>query len=57
MLDYGNAESLEIIKTHQQELAAVLVVPVQTSRPALQPKEFLHQLRELTQATEYCLNL
>ncbi|MEM7716926.1 MAG: aspartate aminotransferase family protein [Cyanobacteria bacterium P01_A01_bin.68] len=55
VLDYGNPESLEIVKTHQQELAAVLVVPVQTSRPALQPKEFLHQLRELTQATEIAL--
>lgn len=55
VLDYGNPESLEIIKTHQQELAAVLVVPVQTARPALQPKEFLHQLRELTQATEIAL--
>lgn len=55
VLDYGNPESLEIIKTHQQELAAVLVVPVQTSRPALQPKEFLCQLRELTQATEIAL--
>jgi glutamate-1-semialdehyde 2,1-aminomutase len=48
VLDYGNFESLEIIKTHQQELAAVLVVPVQTARPALQPREFLQQLRELT---------
>jgi glutamate-1-semialdehyde aminotransferase len=55
VLDYGKPESLEIIKTHEQELAAVLVVPVQTSRPALQPKEFLHQLRELTQATEIAL--
>ncbi|BAY10181.1 aspartate aminotransferase family protein [Calothrix sp. NIES-2098] len=55
VLDYSNPESLEIIKTHQQELAAVLVVPVQTSRPALQPKEFLHQLRELTQANEIAL--
>ncbi len=55
VLEYGNPESLEIIKTHQQDLAAVLVVPVQTSRPGLQPKEFLHQLRELTQATEIAL--
>ncbi|BAY34390.1 aminotransferase class-III [Nostoc carneum NIES-2107] len=55
VLDYGNPESLEIIKNHQQELAAVLVVPVQTGRPALQPKEFLHQLRELTQAANIAL--
>lgn len=55
VLDYGNIESLELIRTHRRELAAVLVVPVQTSRPALQPKEFLHQLRELTQASNIAL--
>jgi glutamate-1-semialdehyde 2,1-aminomutase len=55
VLDYGNIESLEIIKMHQQELAAVLVVPVQTSRPALQPKDFLHRLRKLTQVADIAL--
>ncbi len=50
VLDYGAPQSLEVIKAHQQELAAVLVVPVQTSRPSLQPKAFLQQLRELTKA-------
>ncbi|MFP4120960.1 MAG: aspartate aminotransferase family protein [Coleofasciculus sp.] len=49
VLDYGNPQSFETIKEYKQELAAVLVVPVQTSRPALQPKTFLHQLRQLTQ--------
>jgi len=48
VLEYGNDESLEIIKAHQQELAAVLVVPVQTNRVDLQPKTFLQQLRQLT---------
>ncbi|WP_414513687.1 amino acid adenylation domain-containing protein [Nostoc sp. PCC 9305] len=51
VLDYGQPESLEILKTHAYELAAVLVEPIQSSRPDLQPKEFLLQLRELTQAT------
>ncbi|MEH2366783.1 amino acid adenylation domain-containing protein [Nostoc sp.] len=51
VLDYGQPESLEILKTHANELAAVLVEPIQSSRPDLQPKEFLLQLRELTQAT------
>jgi glutamate-1-semialdehyde-2,1-aminomutase len=48
ILDYGNYDSLEIIKAHHSELAAVLVEPVQSCRPDLQPKEFLQQLRQLT---------
>ena len=48
VLDYGNPKSLDIIKNYANELAAVLVEPVQTSRPQLQPKEFLQQLRQLT---------
>jgi glutamate-1-semialdehyde aminotransferase len=48
VLDYGNPQSLEIIKAHEQELAAVIVEPVQSQRPNIQPKEFLQQLRQLT---------
>jgi glutamate-1-semialdehyde aminotransferase len=40
---------------HKQELAAVLVVPVQTTRPDLQPKTFLHQLRQLTEESGIAL--
>lgn len=49
MLEYGNPESLKIIKANRGKIAAVLVEPVQTGNPALQPREFLHQLRQLTQ--------
>lgn len=48
VLDYGDFQSLEIIKDHQHELAAVLVEPIQDERPDIQPKEFLLQLREIT---------
>ncbi len=48
VLDYGNPRSLDIIEDHKQELAAVLVEPVQTSNLQLQPQEFLQQLRQLT---------
>ncbi|GAA6619173.1 aminotransferase class III-fold pyridoxal phosphate-dependent enzyme [Scytonema sp. NUACC26] len=48
VLDYGNSQSLEIIKAHEQELAAILVEPVQSRRPNLQPREFLQELRQLT---------
>lgn len=49
VLDYGNHQSLELIKTHAQELAAVLVEPVQSRNISLQPQEFLQQLRKLTE--------
>jgi malonyl CoA-acyl carrier protein transacylase len=49
VLTYDDPRSLEIIKTHAYELAAVLVEPVQSRRPDLQPKAFLQQLRQLTQ--------
>lgn len=48
VLPYDKPEALEQIKQHASELAAVLVVPVQTTRPNLQPQTFLHQLRQLT---------
>jgi amino acid adenylation domain-containing protein len=51
VLDYGNPKSIEILQVHAQELAAVLVEPVQSRRPDLQPKEFLQQLRQLTKAS------
>ncbi|MBL0743068.1 non-ribosomal peptide synthetase [Chryseolinea lacunae] len=48
-LDYGTPASLEAIKKHRHELAGVLVEPVQSRRPEFQPKEYLLQLRALTQ--------
>ena len=48
ILEYGNLASLDIVRQRLPELAAVLVEPVQSRRPGLQPREFLHQLRQLT---------
>ncbi|MEV7192284.1 amino acid adenylation domain-containing protein [Streptomyces sp. NPDC093510] len=50
VLEYGAAESLATIRELGPELAAVLVEPVQSRRPDLQPKWFLKELRELTRA-------
>ncbi len=47
-VEYGTSESLEILRTHAHELAAVLVEPVQSRHPDLQPREFLHELRKIT---------
>jgi glutamate-1-semialdehyde-2,1-aminomutase len=57
VLDYGNPQSLEILQAHAHELAAVLVEPVQSRKPNLQPKTFLQKLRQLTAATGTALIL
>jgi len=49
VLDYGTSEALEWIRTHAGELAAVLVEPVQSRHPNLQPREFLREIRQITQ--------
>ena len=49
VLDYGNPESLDIIRARGSEIAAVLVEPVQSRRLDLQPREFLHELRLVTE--------
>lgn len=46
-LEYGSEESLRIIEKLLPELAGIMVEPVQSRRPDLQPKEFLHRLREI----------
>ena len=51
ILDYADPDSLAWIRAHAHELAAVLVEPVQSRHPALQPREFLHELRAITQAS------
>jgi acyl transferase domain-containing protein/glutamate-1-semialdehyde aminotransferase/non-ribosomal peptide synthetase component F/thioesterase domain-containing protein len=49
VLDYGASESLEIIRKHGDEIAAVMVEPVQSRNPSLQPKAFMQQLRTITE--------
>lgn len=48
MLDYDSAESLAVIENIAGDVAAVLVEPVQSRRPSLQPQTFLRRLRRLT---------
>ncbi|MBF0411474.1 MAG: amino acid adenylation domain-containing protein [Desulfamplus sp.] len=48
LLRYGEDSALTIIRENAHELAAVLVEPVQSRNPSLQPKDFLHKLRALT---------
>ncbi|KZN68930.1 hybrid non-ribosomal peptide synthetase/type I polyketide synthase [Pseudoalteromonas luteoviolacea] len=48
VLEYGEQSALNQIREHADTIAAVLVEPVQSRHPALQPFEFLKQLRALT---------
>ncbi|MGH9363484.1 MAG: aspartate aminotransferase family protein, partial [Thermoanaerobaculia bacterium] len=49
VLPYDRPESLEILRAQAGELAAVLVEPVQSRRPDVQPVDFLRELRALTE--------
>ncbi len=48
MVYYDRPESLDVLRAEAGNLAAVLVEPVQSRRPDIQPKEFLRELREIT---------
>lgn len=50
VLTYGAPESLDWIRANIADIAAVIVEPIQSRHPELQPKEFVHDLREVTRA-------
>ncbi|HEY0844910.1 MAG TPA: amino acid adenylation domain-containing protein [Noviherbaspirillum sp.] len=49
ILNYGTDEAVATLRAHADELAAVLVEPVQSRRPGFHPAEFLKQVRSITQ--------
>lgn len=51
VLDYGDPRSVEVIRERAGEIAAVLIEPIQSRRPELQPRKFLHQVRAVTRET------
>lgn len=55
VLEYGTSEALEIIRERADEIAAVLVEPVRSRDPGLQPVEFLQELRSITADAETAL--
>jgi glutamate-1-semialdehyde 2,1-aminomutase len=55
VLDYGDMDQLNIIEERADEIAGVLVEPVQSRHPASQPVEFLKELRKLTLEKEIVL--
>lgn len=55
ILEYGTDEALEYIEKNKKQIAAVLVEPVQSRRPDLQPHEFVKKLRLLTKENQIIL--
>ena len=55
VLEYGTDRALEVIREHADELALVLVEPVRSRNPDLQPVEFLRELRRLADAHGFLL--
>lgn len=55
ILDYGDETALEQIRAQAHDLAGVLVEPVQSRNPDLQPRAFLHELRKITQTQNTAL--
>ena len=55
VLEYGTDETLEAIRNMADELAAVLVEPVQSRRCDFHPTEFLKEVRKITTASQSCL--
>ncbi|HEX8354298.1 MAG TPA: aspartate aminotransferase family protein, partial [Pyrinomonadaceae bacterium] len=49
VLEYDTPEALSVLRERGHELAAVIVEPVQSRRPELQPSAFLAELRRLTE--------
>ncbi len=55
VLDFDDFGALDVIRQHAGELAAVLVEPRQSRRPEFDNREFLGQLKELTEASGIAL--
>ena len=55
VLEYGTPESQEWIRQNARDLAAVMVEPVQSRHPNLQPVEFLRAIRQITREADACL--
>ncbi|CAH2601472.1 Amino acid adenylation domain-containing protein [Rhodovastum atsumiense] len=49
VLAYDDPESLAWVRAHAGELAAVICETVQSRHPALQPRDFLQELRRITE--------
>ncbi|MEM9694178.1 MAG: amino acid adenylation domain-containing protein, partial [Myxococcota bacterium] len=54
VLDYGTEESAAWIAAHADELAAVVVEPMQSRRPDFVPRAFIREVRRITEEQGVC---
>ena len=47
VLDWNSEESLRVLRERGQELAAIMTEPIQNKYPTVQPREFVHALRQI----------
>ncbi|WP_168879058.1 non-ribosomal peptide synthetase/type I polyketide synthase [Rhizobium sp. P28RR-XV] len=55
VLRYGAPESLDFIRTNAADIAAVIIEPIQSRHPELQPREFVVELRDIATKSEFAL--
>src|SRR5262249_49644745 len=55
LLDADDPASLEALRAHGHELAAVLIEPMNSRRPGVDPRPFLEALRSATNETQTAL--
>ncbi len=55
MLPYRNENAFELIRAHKDELAMVVIEPVQSSNPRLDNQAFLQELRDVCTACDVLL--
>lgn len=51
ILDYGDPKSLEVIRARADEIAAVVIEPVQSRKPDLQPADYVREVRKICDAS------
>ena len=49
ILEYGNADAFDVLRENADDIALVLVEPVRSRNPDFQPREYLHELRRVTE--------
>lgn len=55
VLRYGAPESLDFIRANADDIAAVIIEPIQSRHPELQPREFVLELRDIATRSEFAL--
>lgn len=51
ILDYGDPKSLEVLRARADEIAAVVIEPVQSRKPDLQPADYVREVRKICDAS------